>query len=144
MVKVTTPSLIFLLLTFVATAQTTASDISTVIAAGKFDGNRYKNSYLGLEFTAEGGRAKAGTVVDTAGKRAQLVQAVSDSSEPDKSYSFAIMVDSLENYPQLRSSSQYARSVRHSLEREGLTTLREEFPVEISGTPFTGVIRSAD
>jgi len=32
------------------------------------------------------------------------------------------------------------RSVRHQLEREGLQTLREEFPIEVSGIRFTGAV----
>lgn len=133
-------TVICFLLVVTTTAQTSVKDISALIAAGKLDGNKYKNDYLGLEFTAEDGHAKPGRVVNTEGKRARLVEAVSDSGEPDKSYSFAIMVDSLENYPQLRSSEQYVRSVRHSLERERLRTVREEYPVEIAGKPFTGAI----
>lgn len=121
-------------------AQKPLSNVSAVMAAGKFDGNRYTNKYLGLEFRAESGTAKPGTVVNLEGKRARLVEAASDSGEPDKSYSFAIMIDSLENYPQLHSPEQYVRSVRRSLEREGLRTVRDEYPLEISGKPFTGAI----
>lgn len=102
MIKQMKLSSICLILSLTTTAQTTIVGISAVIAAGKFDGNQYKNEYLGLEFSAEGGHSKPGTVVNKEGKRAQLVDAVSDSGEPDKSYSLTIMVDSLENYPQLR------------------------------------------
>jgi len=123
-----------------AASRVATKDISAVINDGKFEGNRYLNSYFGLEFTAEGGHAKAGNVVNIPGRRAQLVDAVSDSGEPDESYSFAILADNLENYPQLITPAQYLRSVRHALEKEGLWTIREEFPVEISGKHFIGAI----
>jgi hypothetical protein len=132
--------LVCLMLTMVCVTQTATKDISSVIAAGKFISNRYQNDYLGLVFIAEGGHVKAGSVTNVAGKRARLVEALSDSGEPDSSYSFSILVDSLANYPQMKSSAQYVRSVRHSLEKEGLQTIREEFPIEISGMPFTGAI----
>jgi hypothetical protein len=38
------------------------------------------------------------------------------------------------------STTAYVRSVRHQLERDGLLTEREEFPVRISGMNFMGAI----
>ena len=40
----------------------------------------------------------------------------------------------------IKSPAQYVRIVRQALEKEGLKTFREEFPIEISGMPFTGAI----
>jgi hypothetical protein len=121
-------------------AQTATKDVSSLIAAGKITGNRYQNYYLGLTFTAEGGHVNPGSVTDLAAGRARIVEALSDSSAPDSSYSFAILVDDAANYPQIKSPAQYVRSVRRSLEKQGLRTRREEFSIEISGLPFTGTI----
>jgi len=121
-------------------AQTATKDVASLIAAGKITGNQYQNDFLGLTFTAEGGHVKPGSVTNLAAGRARILEALSDSSAPESSYSFAILVDGAANYPQIKSPTQYVRSVRHALEREGLKTLREEFPVEISGLSFTGAI----
>ena len=129
-----------LVFTMVCAAQTARKDVSSLIAAGKNTGNQYQNNYLGLTFTAEGGHVKAGSVTDLAGGRARIVEALSDSSAPDSSYSFAILVDGAAKYTRIKSPAQYVRSVRQSLEKEGLRTLREEFRIEISGMPFTGAI----
>jgi hypothetical protein len=59
---------------------------------------------------------------------------------PDSSYPFAILVGSVANHPQIKSPAQYFRSVRHALEKEGLKTRGDGFPIEISGMPFTGAI----
>jgi hypothetical protein len=126
--------------TMICAAQTATKDISSLIAAGKITGNQYQNDYLGLTFTAEGGHVKPSSVTNLAAGRARIVEAISDSDAPDSSYSFEILVDGVANYPQIKSPAQYLRSVRHSLEKEGLRTLREEFSVEISGIPFTGAI----
>ena len=129
-----------LMLTLVCAAETATKDISSLIAAGKITGNQYQNAYLGLTFTAEGGNVKAGSITNLAAGRARVVEALSDSGAADRSYSFAILVDGVANYPHIKSPAQYVRIVRHSLEKEGLKTLREEFPIEISGMPFTGAI----
>ena len=55
-------------------------------------------------------------------------------------YSFAVLADFQSRYPQLQSPAQYVRSVRHQLEKEGLPTVRGEFPVAIGGVQFTGAI----
>jgi len=78
--------------------------------------------------------------VNLPGKRARLVDVVYDSGDGALNYTIAVLADSLENYPKDMQVSVYVRSVRHQLEREGLITAREEFPIVISGVPFTGAI----
>ena len=74
------------------------------------------------------------------GRRARLVNIVFDSPDGAKNYTIGLMADSQENYPKEMTSAVYVRSVRHQLEREGLPTEREEFPILIAGLPFVGAI----
>ena len=71
---------------------------------------------------------------------ARLLNAVYDSPDGAKNYTIGLMVDSLDNYPKTMPTATYVRSVRHQLEKDGLLTEREEFPVNISGVAFTGAI----
>jgi hypothetical protein len=96
-------------------------DISTVASAGAVADGKY-------------------TLVNKEGGRARLVQVLAKQIAFDNTYTFAVLADTLAKYPQLQSATQYVRSVRHQLEREGLPTVREEFPITISGVDFTGAI----
>ncbi|MBZ5652222.1 MAG: hypothetical protein LAO18_17270 [Acidobacteriia bacterium] len=51
-------------------------------------------------------------------------------------YSIAILADALSANPLIHSPDQYLRSVRHQFEKEGLVTVQEESPIEISGLRF--------
>jgi hypothetical protein len=124
----------------VCVAQTAPKDISSVVAAGKVNANRYENAYFGLTLAADDADWKAPSFVNVEGRRARLVDAFSKSAIWEKIYTFSILADLLSNHPQLKSTTQYVRSVRHQLEREGLQTIREEFPIEVSGIPFTGAV----
>jgi hypothetical protein len=79
-------------------------------------------------------------LVNSAGGRARLLQVLAQSPQWEDRYTFAVLADSLTKYPQLQDPAQYVRSVRHRLEKEGLSTLREEFPITIGGLRFTGAI----
>jgi len=70
----------------------------------------------------------------------RLVNIVYDSPEGAKNYTIGLLADSLENYPKGMTTTVYVRSVRHQLERDGLLTEREEFPVRISGMGFIGAV----
>lgn len=125
----------------VSVAQTKKpADISTVIAAGTVDGIRYTNSYFKLVVNAPNATLTQNTVVSPGGDRARLLQAQSKQAEWNDRYNFAVLADTLSKYPQLQSSDQYVRSVRHQLEKEGLQTVREEFQVTIAGVGFTGAV----
>lgn len=116
------------------------TDISSVVASGKVQSDAYVNSYFGISLSAPKAHFTAPSLVNVEGRRARLVNIVYDSSQGAMNYTFGLMADSLENYPKDMPPSTYVRSVRHQLERDGLITDREEFPIVISGVPFTGAI----
>jgi hypothetical protein len=123
-----------------AHAQIPAKDISSVVAAGSVKDDVYSNTYLGLTITIPKGQFTAPSLVNVEGRRARLLNVVYDSSEGAKNYTFGLMADSLENYPKNMPLTIYVRSVRHQLEKDGLRTHREEFPLTIAGLQFVGAV----
>jgi hypothetical protein len=116
------------------------NDISSVVAAGKVIGGVYNNSALGLTITASSAKFTAPSLVNVGGRRARLVNIVYDSPDGAKNYTIGLLADSLQNYPKGMATTVYVRSVRHEMERDGLLTEREEFPIKISGVAFVGAI----
>ncbi|PYX17696.1 MAG: hypothetical protein DMG84_02700 [Acidobacteria bacterium] len=100
-------------------------------------GDKYKNLFFRLTIDAPHAKFEIAPLVNTSEKRARLVQILADSAKFDERYTFGVLADTLSMYPQLQSAAHYVRSVRHQLEKEGLTTVHEEFPVLVSGVPFT-------
>jgi hypothetical protein len=129
-----------LLVTSATLGQYPTRDISSVVAAGKLNGDVYKNTYFGISLTAPKAHFTAPSLVNVPGRRARLVNIVYDSPQGAMNYTLGLMADSLENYPKGMSTTVYVRSVRHQLEKDGLITYREEFPVVISGIAFTGAV----
>lgn len=121
-------------------AQIPAMDISAVVAAGSVKDDVYSNTYLGLTITVPKGQFTAPALVNVEGHRARLLNAVYDSSECAKNYTFGLMADSLENYPKNMPLTTYVRSVRQQLEKDGLRTHREEFPLTMAGVQFVGTV----
>jgi len=122
-------------------AQTKKSvKISTVAASGTVSESRYTNSFFNLTIDAPGATLKLSPIVNAAGQRARLLQAVVKAPTWDDTYTFAVLAESLAKHPDLQSSAQYLQSVRQELEKEGHATVREEFPLTIAGVSFTGVI----
>jgi hypothetical protein len=122
-------------------AQTKKSfDISAVASAGSVAANKYTNSALKLTVDAPNATLKLNPLVNAQAGRARLVQILSNQSAFEDTYTLAVLADTLSNYPQLQSPAHYVRSVRHQLEKEGLSTVREEFPITIGGMQFTGAI----
>jgi len=117
-----------------------SADISTVAAAGAVAGNRYTNSYFKLTVDAPNATLALNPLVNTAGERARLLNVQSKQTEWDDTYTFAVLSDMLTKYPQLQSPAHYVQSVRHQLEKQGLPTVREEFPVKFAGVEFTGAV----
>lgn len=50
------------------------------------------------------------------------------------------MADSLAANPLVHAPEQYARSVRHQFEKQGMETEKAESPIEVSGLPFVQAI----
>ncbi len=115
-------------------------DILTVASAGAVADGKYTNSFFRLTLAAPNATIELNPLVNKEGGRARLVQVLVKQTTFDNTYTFAVLADTLAKYPQLQSPAHYVRSVRHQLEREGLPTVREEFPITISGVEFTGAI----
>ena len=127
-------------ITDVAAQSKKAPDISTVASAGGVADGKYMNSFFRLTVAAPSATLELNPLVNKEGGRARLLQVRAKRTTFDNTYTFAVLADTLAKYPQLQSPAHYVRSVRHQLEREGLPTVREEFPITISGVEFTGAI----
>jgi hypothetical protein len=131
---------IALLVSAATQGETPKGDISSVAAAGKVNGDVYLNTYFGLRLTAPKAHWAVRGPVDVAGGRARLIDAAYDSGEQGEGYTLALLVEALQNFPKGTSTEVYLRSARHRVELDGLKTQREEFPLTISGIPFTGAV----
>jgi len=140
MSKTSLTVLVNLVLTLALAVQSADADISAVVHAGSVESDRYENTFFHLTLTAEHADWQAPSFVNVEGRRARLVDALSRSLAWEDTYTFSILADSLLNHPQLESTTIYVRSVRHQLEKQGLQTIREEFPIDVSGTHFIGAI----
>jgi hypothetical protein len=78
--------------------------------------------------------------VDVKNKRARLVQVHHESTGKEQRYNLAVLIDTVANYPKLMDSTHYVRSVRHQLEKQGLQSVHEEFPIKIGGREFSGAV----
>jgi hypothetical protein len=115
---------------------TSPKDISYVYAQGKTNGQEYRNDYFGLTLAPENAQFTAGAFVSSEGKRARLVDAQANAKNREDKYEIAVLADLLAANPLIHSPEQYVRAVRHGLEREGLATVSQESPVDISGIHF--------
>jgi hypothetical protein len=120
--------------------QSPKSDISTVVAAGKVNGDTYTNTYFGISLTAPKAHFSAPLYVNTSSRVANLVQVVYDSPQGAMNYAITIRVNSRENYPKDMTLTDYVGRVRREMEKEGLVIQREKVPVVISSVPFSGVV----
>jgi len=124
--------------------QKPTKDISAVYAEGKINGTEYKNEYFALTLTATPGQFTQGGFVSSEGKRARLVDVENNSSKFQDKFVIAVLADSLAANPLVHSPEQYARSVRHQLEKQGMETEKAESPIEVSGLPFVQAIVKAN
>jgi hypothetical protein len=115
-------------------------DIGKVAAAGTVTETRYANSFFKLTVDAPGAALHLNPLVNATGQRAQLLQALCKATKWEDNYNFAVLADSLNMYPRLQSPADYVRSVRHQLEKEGMQTVKEEYPVVVGGVQFTSAI----
>ena len=125
---------------FAAEAQTINADINTVIAAGKVNANEYRNDYFGLTLTAPNGEIQAPVFVNQEAQRARLAEAYSKIKVGPLKYSVGLLVDSRAKNGRIFTPERYIIAVRHQLEKEDSTTVREEFPIDVSGVTFVGTV----
>ena len=127
-----------------AQGQAPKSDISSVAAAGKVNGDVYQNSYFGITLSAPKAHWSVRGPISVQQRQGRLIHAVYDSGRPERgpeeNCTLALLVDSLESFPKGTSTELYVRRARHRLEGDNLKTYREEFPLTVSGIPFTGTV----
>lgn len=120
------------------------SDISSVAAAGKLNGDVYQNSYFGITLSAPKAHWSVRGPISVQQRQGRLIDAVYDSGRPERgpeeNYTLALLVESQENLPKGTSTELYVRRVRRGLESDNLKTYQEEFPLTVSGIPFTGTV----
>jgi len=116
------------------------ANISAVAAAGAVSSNQYTNSYFKMSVDAPNATLQLNPVLDVKGQYARLLQVDSAHLSWEETYAFAVTADSLTINPQVKSAAQYVRSIRHKLEKDGLPTVRQEFPITIAGAQFTGAV----
>ena len=122
-------------------SQNTVS-ISSVASSGAISENRYINSCFNLTVDAPTATLQLSPAVNTTGQYARLVQVLSDKATWENTYTLAVNAEPLTNLARFPDTppARYVRSVRHQLEKEGLLTVREEFPISIGGEEFTGAV----
>jgi hypothetical protein len=116
------------------------ADIRTVAAAGLESGTRYTNWFFGLTVDTSNAKVTLNPLVNDERQRARLVQVFSTATDPASKFTFAVLADAESHYPQIKTSADYVRSVRLQLEKQGLTTVEQEFPITISGVRFTACV----
>jgi hypothetical protein len=117
-----------------------ALGISSVAASGRVESDTYRNQYFGVSFVALGAKVTLPSVVDDHANSARLVDAVARSQNHDDRYSVSILVESLSNYPNLKSLDDYVEQVSAQFKREGTERARDDFPYTISGIVFVGAV----
>ena len=65
-----------------------------------------------------------------------MVDAQNNASDLQDKFEIAILADSLAANPLIHTPEQYARSVRHQFEKQGMETESAASPAEVSGVSF--------
>jgi hypothetical protein len=119
-------------------------DVSSVAAAGKVNDGLYQNSYFGITLSAPKAHWSVRGPISVERRQGRLADAVYDlggqEHGPEENYTLALLVESLENFPKGTSTEVYVRNIRHRVESDNVKAYREEFPLTVSGIPFTGTV----
>ncbi len=124
----------------ISEAQKAEQNISAVYAEGKVSGNHYENEYFGLTLTPTNALFTKGGFVSSQRTRARLIDAEANADRWEDKYSIAVLADTLSDSPLIHSPDDYVRYIRHQFEKEGMTTVQAESPIEISGLRFVQAI----
>lgn len=114
--------------------------ISEVSAAGTLKDDKYTNAFLEFSVKASNSTQTLNPSVQTSAQRARLVQIEAKPTTWENTYTFAVIADLLAVNPLTKKPSDYIQALRRSLEHQGFPTVREEFPIKISGLDFTGAV----
>lgn len=129
------PAVCLILVSLLAAQSTKTADIKTVTNAGRITGEQYENSYFGVTVRVPQPNEHLALNALVAENRAILLEAVHSQGDMAQRHNFVIVAHSA-NIPGLTSTTQFVRSVRHQLEREGFETVKAELPVMIAGHEF--------
>jgi hypothetical protein len=120
--------------------QPPVKDIAAVYAEGKSSGTRYTNGYFGLTLDIAPGEFTQGGFLSEEGKRARLIDAQYKAANPEDRFEIAILADLRSANPKVLSAEHYARIARHQFEKQGMTDVKTEAAVQVSGVQFTEAI----
>ena len=124
--------------------QASKGDVSSVLAAGKVNGDTYQNSYFGITLSAPKAHWEVRGPISIHRRQARLIDAVYDSGVPERgpeeNYTLALLVESQENFPKGTTIEQYVRTLGHRAEDDNVKIYREEFPLTVQGVRFVGTV----
>ncbi|MGA9353665.1 MAG: hypothetical protein WBV46_08250 [Terriglobales bacterium] len=124
--------------------QAVKSDYSSMVAAGKVNGDIYQNSILGITLSAPKAHWEVRGPISAARRQGRLIDAVYDSGVPERglqeNYTLGLLVESEENYPKGTTLGQYVRGLRQRVEDDNVRIHREAFPLTVQEAPFVGTI----
>ncbi|MGA7684990.1 MAG: hypothetical protein WCC32_20900 [Terriglobales bacterium] len=124
--------------------QIAKGDFSSMVAAGKLNGDTYQNSILGITLSAPKAHWDVRGPISAASRRGRLIDAVYDSGVaergPHEDYTLGLLVESEENYPKGTTLDQYVRGLRQRVEDDNVRIHREAFPLTVQEAPFVGAV----
>jgi len=134
-----------LLLLAVATeGQGLKGNFSSMVAAGKVNGDAYENPLLGLTLSAPKAKWEVRGPISNQSRQGRLIDASYDVGVPERgpkeNYTLGLLVESQENYPKGTTLEQYVRGLRQRVEDENVRIYRGAFPLTEQDVPFVGTV----
>ncbi len=124
--------------------QAATSDFSSMVAAGKVNGDTYQNSMLGITLSAPKAHWDVRGPISAASRQGRLIDADYNSGVPERgpqeNYTLGLLVESQSIYPKGTTLDRYVRTLRHRVEDDNVKLYREGFPLTIQGLPFVGTV----
>lgn len=124
--------------------QVVKSDFSSMVAAGKVNGDIYQNSILGITLSAPKAHWDVRGPISAASRQGRLIDADYNSGVPERgpheNYTLGLLVESQSIYPKGTTLDQYARTLRQRVEDEKVKFYREGFPLTVQDVPFVGTV----
>ena len=142
-----TKFLMFLALLFpslMMQGQVVTTDFSSMVAAGKVNGDIYQNSILGITLSAPKARWEVRGPISAARQQGRLIDANYKLGVPERgpqeNYTLGLLVESQSIYPKRTTLDRYVRTLRQRVEDDNVKLYREGIPLTIQGAPFVGTV----
>lgn len=116
---------------------TTSADLAKIAQSGFIDDGKYQNSILQLAIDVPD--AQAATSAASGEKLVRIAEITSAPNVSDK-FAIAVLVDTLNSYPDLKSPEPYVRSVAHQFQAQGFSLIHEEPSRMIDGVSFSAAV----